>query len=221
MCFLPQNTNQLTYPYRILENNQARQVKLNQKLCSAVERNEDLDNIVALINQGAEVDAFCRNYPYVTPLYIAAEKGNVRVVLLLLNKDSNVNGQMNSYSPLHVSVRKGYTGVVGILLEKGANVNANYHGLLPLHSAVMENHADVVDLLINYGADINSISPGLGTPLHIAVRTNNKNLVKLLLKWGANINIPYNGKTPVDLAVEEGFEDILTIFFKYGWYPLK
>jgi ankyrin repeat protein len=70
-----------------------------------------------------------------TPLHLAAEKGHLETVKLLLEhaKDKNPADNIGS-TPLHWAAQKGHLETVKFLLEHAKDKNpANKHGMTPLH----------------------------------------------------------------------------------------
>jgi len=73
----------------------------------------------------------------------------------------------------------------------------------------------VVELLLDHGAEVNytnGIHMGRGTPLGSAAGSGQKWLVELLLARGAQVNVrDFYGRTPLMLAVERGYKDIVEL----------
>jgi hypothetical protein len=96
------------------------------------------------------------------------------------------------------------------------NSDINHQGFLgqnPFFFAVI-NKLDVVDCFLNHGVDVNRISIG-GTALHAAVHTGELQLVQKLVKFGANPSLKdLEGKTPLDIAYDEGLNIIISFLSK-------
>jgi ankyrin repeat protein len=151
-----------------------------------------------------------------TPLFIASQKGYFEIVKLLLEKGADVNkAAKRGISPLWIASQEGHTNIVKVLLEAGADINkARNDGSTPLLVACFSNHIEVVKELIKKGADVNK-SNIAQTPLTLSVLMGHIEIVKLLLDNGANINKPTsNGKTARDLALQEGYTDIVKLLDK-------
>lgn len=150
-----------------------------------------------------------------TSFHIAAEKGNRKVINLLLEKGANVNC-VNSLvlTPLNLAVRSGKTKTIKLLLKKGAKIND-----IDLLLAVVKSDRKTIKLLLKYGAHINSANRFSTTLLHCAVGKNDRKIIKLLLKCGAHINIndiDTKGKAPIHYAVENGDIKIVELLLKYN-----
>ncbi|XP_019858431.1 PREDICTED: transient receptor potential cation channel subfamily A member 1 homolog [Amphimedon queenslandica] len=149
-----------------------------------------------------------------TPLHVAAEKGFVIILKVLLNKVLESNSHIDhtdtyKRTPFHVACEQGHTQVVKLLLERGADIHLiddTYKGPA-LHIACIKGHAHIVGLLLNHRIDINHCSTDekKHTALHIACRKGHEQIVKLLLEHKADVMKRDNdGLNPLDVAVEEG-----------------
>jgi hypothetical protein len=90
-----------------------------------------------------------------SPLHMAAKKGSVELVELLLAKGADINAQAwlwHGDTPLHTAAMYGQKDVVELLLARGVDVNImnNYHET-PMHEAVKFQKWDVAELLRQRG----------------------------------------------------------------------
>jgi ankyrin repeat protein len=159
-----------------------------------------IETIKTLIEAGEDVNEKER------PLVLAAEKGNIDIVKLLLEHGADVNGTESKYgsAPLHFAAQKGYLDVVKLLLDYGADINQlNDQGTTPLHFAAEGGNIDIVKLLLEEGAeDINDTNDHGNTPLNFAAINGHIDVVKLLVESGANVNGENNhGVTSLLFAV--------------------
>lgn len=114
----------------------------------------------------------------------------------------------DGHTALLVAARQGHAGLVADLLEAGADVNAvePTFGAVPLHKATYNGHADIAALLAKApGVELDYQGPSNGyTPLHDALWHGFGDCAGILLDAGARTDIvAYDGKLPVDLAVEK------------------
>jgi ankyrin repeat protein/tetratricopeptide (TPR) repeat protein len=124
----------------------------------------------------------------------------------LLKKDP---GQLNKLDKegsglLHKAIENRQPAVAKYLLLRGARMDIpNSIGYRPLHWAVMLGQTEIVKLLIRHGADVNAAKDDM-TPLHDAAHGGHREIARVLLAAGAD---PYartgQGKTPLNLAVEQ------------------
>jgi len=87
-----------------------------------------------------------------SPLMLAAIKGHVDLVNLLIAKDADVN--KSGWAPLHYAASGAKPAIMTILLEHSAYIDAESpNGSTPLMMAAMYGNADCVKLLLDAGAD--------------------------------------------------------------------
>ncbi|KFY43351.1 hypothetical protein V494_02026 [Pseudogymnoascus sp. VKM F-4513 (FW-928)] len=172
------------------------------------------DNIVLvrlLLLAGANIDGLGYGP---TPLQIAAKRGSIKLVNLLLKKHASINADpFGSYgrTALQAATEKGNYNLVKILIDAGADVNAQAgpnHGRTALQAAVFSRNIKLIELLISYGADVNAEpSPVQGrTCLQAAAEIGSCEIIQILLKHGANINAPAaskGGRTALQAALKK------------------
>ena len=87
-------------------------------LCEAVERGAKKE-VESLIKQGVDVNA-TTDPTGLTPLHLAASKGDKDMVELLLEHGANINARnMSRLTPLRMAVRGGHIEVADFLMSKG------------------------------------------------------------------------------------------------------
>ena len=104
-----------------------------------------------LIQYGAEVNG---RDGAITPLHVAVQEHQHRMVSFLLGKGATVNTVFKEgWTALHLAAQSGDTDITRMLLDAGAAINAtNVVGLTPLHSAAFSGHREVTHYLITRGA---------------------------------------------------------------------
>ena len=197
--------------------------------------NQRIPAIEALIRCGASVNHQCK--ATMTPLYVAAQLGNLNIIRLLCDKGAVVDD-----AAVVRSVRYGHLGVLQEFLEQGGSLeSADKNGHSLLHYAVQFNHPSICTYLLEF-LDVNCISrnqvtplmlaPTLEiwnsllregalvnradingwTPLHYAVHHRRPAIVNALLKNGANKDrLTHSGMTPFDLAVVKEFDELIEL----------
>lgn len=150
-----------------------------------------------------------------TALSCAVEIGNLEMVKFLVNNGANINLLTGEdYSALNYATKKGNLEIVKFLVSKGGDINPN-SGCPPLISALEEEYPldeyfEIVKFLVSNKANVNVAYQG-STPLTLAVRGGNLQIVKFLVDNKADINtVGYGGKTPISIAKERGWRDIVS-----------
>ncbi|KAK6495290.1 hypothetical protein TWF481_003316 [Arthrobotrys musiformis] len=125
-----------------------------------------------------------------TPLHLAASKGKLDAVQVLLEFGATVDvpGDMGR-TALHYAAIGGFPDVVECLLKAGANPNGMSYLKTPLHVSYGSrdlghdglNSRRVASLLLGAGADPKAQDADGFTPLNTAVVKNNSDVVKALL----------------------------------------
>jgi ankyrin repeat protein len=158
-----------------------------------------------------------------TPLYAAAQIGNLAVVLCLVKElGAYVNkGVGDGATPLFIAAQNGHLALVQCLVKEfGADVNkAANDGATPLSITAHNGHLAVVRLLVaELCADVNQALNNGTTPLHIAAQKGCLAIVRCLVKeFGADINKARpDGATPLMIAANCKHEDVVTFLVKYG-----
>jgi ankyrin repeat protein len=142
-----------------------------------------------------------------TPLYQAAEEGNLEKVKSLVEhgESPNLTGGPQNYSLLELATLKGSVDIASFLIKHGANVNYKSQGdTFALGFAVGCGHLDIVDLLLKNGANIEAKTSEGWTPLIgcAVVPGDQIDIFNRLLKAGANIDTKDKwGDTVLHMAV--------------------
>ncbi|MEL7356525.1 MAG: ankyrin repeat domain-containing protein [Cyanobacteria bacterium J06560_6] len=125
-----------------------------EQLKQAIAHN-DIAAVKALIKAG--VDLRPAQWDETPGLVIAAEKGHLEIIKMLVAANANVN---NGYTqlPLHSAAANGHLEIVKCLLEAGAYIHAqNGRGYTALMCAATAGQLTIVQFLYSQGAN-------LGTP---------------------------------------------------------
>lgn len=141
-------------------------------------RTDNASEVLRLLAAGTPIDQKSGIYNE-TPLMIAADRGRLALVTLLLDKGAVIDESSPfAGTALHSAAFHGRLAVCRTLLERGANVNArNEEGWTPLHQVVngapdyqrlRGEYLEVAQLLVSKGADLNAKTRGGLTPLDMA-----------------------------------------------------
>lgn len=165
----------------------------------------------------------------ITPLMLAAAKGNSRTVALLLGRGASGSAvTKNGETALMFAAAKGKYDVAQLLLAAGSPVNAsNTAGMSALFLAVSgsslkdypnnRNYA-VAKLLIEKGAQVNAAEKQHGqSPLMMAAVQGDAEMTKLLLEAKADVKQESAiGFTPLMYAIVEGNKACVELLLKNG-----
>ena len=144
-------------------------------------KNDDIESVELLLSAGATKtldNALC----------IAAHKGNLSTVKLLLSVGADVNQSvylpnLGNYTALRAAAESGSLELVEFLLESDAT---NVKGAIT--SAATINNIEIVQVLLRAGVDVND--DRIESPLMHATRHGNVSMARLLLHNGANVDRP-------------------------------
>ncbi|MDF3047649.1 MAG: serine/threonine-protein phosphatase 6 regulatory ankyrin repeat subunit B-like [Candidatus Midichloriaceae bacterium] len=141
------------------------------------------------------------------PLHLAANKGKVDVIEMLIKKDFDVNAK-NDYgnTALHLAAINCQYKAAETLIQNNADKNAvNNYGNTALHKAIENYNLGVALYLIEQNVDVNVSNNGGSTPLHYAAEYGQSTAVNLLIEKGANIHAKnVYGNTALHLAAIKG-----------------
>ena len=105
-----------------------------------------------LLTRGANPNRAARNG--LTPLYVAAQHGNLTTMRTLISHGADVNSKTTrGNTPLINAADEGQCSAVKLLLQNGAEIDwKNSKGMTALDHARQKRFWDVIDVLVNAGA---------------------------------------------------------------------
>jgi uncharacterized protein len=116
-----------------------------------------------------------------SPLILACYRGNNEVAKLLIELNSDINGNSKMGTPLMAAIVKGNNEMATLLLEKKADVNIfDENGTTALIYAVMFQNKKLVALLLENKADKTHKDKKEKTPFEYAVFSGNQEIINLL-----------------------------------------
>ncbi|KAK7887769.1 hypothetical protein LTR67_009672 [Exophiala xenobiotica] len=152
-----------------------------------------------------------------TPLHLAASRGHVGVMRILLSEYISVEGKgPGEKTPLRLSCDNGHCEAAELLLAHKARVNArDDRNLTSLHAAAKRGDVNIVDLLIRNGAHIEAKDANFMNALHYACEGGHNGVIELLLNKKAGLETPGSeGKTPLMTAAATGFAHSVELLLK-------
>ncbi|XP_069373966.1 ankyrin repeat and SOCS box protein 3 isoform X2 [Paralichthys olivaceus] len=154
--------------------------------------------------------------------YLAAQRGHLAVVRLLLKAHTNINQLTNDLScPLYAAVDGGHKEVVELLVRKGAEVNRTHTSSCwtCLHQAVFKGHSDIVRTLVNV-CNLEALDDHNISPLFVAAQYGQQESLEILINAGANVNIQAADlATPLLIASQEGHQACVDLLLDHGADP--
>ncbi|MFN3653551.1 MAG: ankyrin repeat domain-containing protein [Armatimonadota bacterium] len=172
--------------------------------------------VTALLAHGADPKSSPAGTHH-SPLYVAAERGDVEVLKLLLGA-----GAQPSHDELAVAAGAGHWNAVKFLLAQGIGADPALDYLGAALARAIGGLNPLVRLLLERGANPNHREPWGLAALHILVRWGpaNVQLVELLLQHGADPNARNDeGETPLMWAARRGPNDLVKALLDGGADP--
>ena len=90
-------------------------------------------------------------------LHNAADRGHVRIAMLLLDKGWDLEQRDDkSWTPIHCAADCGHVDMIVCLAARGADIDSpDENQWTPLHDAAWRDHRDAINILLSIGADRN------------------------------------------------------------------
>ena len=174
-----------------------------------------------LIENGADVNGV--NKVKHTPLMIAAKRGHINALTLLIKHGADVDLQdSDGYKALHFAVYGSdiSSEIFSCLIGIGADVNARTNnGVTPLMIAAEEGHINAVTSLVKCGANVHLQDKDGQTALHHAMQSPQASICEVLsclIKNGADVNAhTFHNETPLMLASRDDHVNVVTFLIKH------
>eukprot|EP00468_Gymnochlora_sp_CCMP2014_P004881 CAMPEP_0167747532 /NCGR_PEP_ID=MMETSP0110_2-20121227/4336_1 /TAXON_ID=629695 /ORGANISM="Gymnochlora sp., Strain CCMP2014" /LENGTH=593 /DNA_ID=CAMNT_0007632449 /DNA_START=314 /DNA_END=2095 /DNA_ORIENTATION=+ len=153
-----------------------------------------------------------------TPLFVAAQNGNMGVLKLLLSNgaDTKIATYETQTTPLLIAVKTYHSDIALELLSHGSDPTLpNSLNETPLRTAVFNGMAEFVAAVKNRGFDIRPVRHLLFGLLY---QTPNESpqMLRILLDQGADPSVGRGDLTPLMLAAMKGWDESVKILLEYG-----
>jgi ankyrin repeat protein len=172
---------------------------------------ENLHFLRYIVSKGAAIDQL--NGGFGTALSAASRRGRPDLVRELQALGADINTIVySSRSPLGIAVGDGDLHMVEALMSLGARTDVQGRdSYTPLHFAVYIGRHDMVHSMLAAGARPNLNVPRMPPPLMMAVRQADTTMIRILLDAGASPGYMWNGRTPLQLAMQLGDSHVIAM----------
>ncbi|XP_029903255.1 ankyrin repeat domain-containing protein 6b isoform X2 [Myripristis murdjan] len=156
---------------------------LSERLLIASHKGQ-ADHVVQLINKGAKVAV--TKYGR-SPLHLAAYKGHIEVVRILLKAGCDLDIQDDGeQTALHRAAVVGNSDVIAALIQEGCALDRqDKDGNTALHEVSWHGFSQSVKLLVKAGANVHAKNKAGNTALHLACQNGHAQSSKVLLLGGS------------------------------------
>ncbi|XP_075058879.1 ankyrin repeat domain-containing protein 6 isoform X2 [Mixophyes fleayi] len=183
---------------------------LSERLLIAAYKGQ-VDNVVQLINKGAKVAVTKHGR---TPLHLAANKGHLNVVQILLKAGCDLDIQDDGHqTALHRAAVVGNSDILAVLIQEGCALDRqDKDGNTALHEAAWHGFSQSVKLLVKAGANVLAKNKAGNTPLHLACQNGHSQSCRVLLLAGSRADLKnHAGDTCLHVAARYNHLSVIRI----------
>ncbi|XP_009647336.1 ankyrin repeat domain-containing protein 6 isoform X4 [Egretta garzetta] len=188
---------------------------LSERLLVAAYKGQ-VENVVQLINKGAKVAVTKHGR---TPLHLAAHKGHLHVVQVLLKAGCDLDIQDDGdQTALHRAAVVGNTDVIATLIQEGCALDRqDKAGNTPLHLACQNSHSQSTRVLLLGGSRADLKNNAGDTCLHVAARYNHLPIVRVLLSAFCSVHEKNQaGDTALHVAAALNHRKVVKLLLEAG-----
>lgn len=181
---------------------------------------DDVEKVQQMLSTGFRCHGKNRDEEY--PLWVAARRGNVRMLRALIEAEEHVDWGHNR-SILYIAAEHGHADAVAYLGEKfdrlvGYLSDKRYRS--PFLCAVSKGHVEVVRVLANLGTNLEDADRKGKNALIIATKSGDEEMVKALLETKIYIDkFDKKGRSALRHAMENRNLRIAEMLLKAGAIP--
>ncbi|XP_051170235.1 putative ankyrin repeat protein RF_0381 [Leptopilina boulardi] len=166
-----------------------------------------------------------------TPLRIAVERNNIKIVQILINAGANINSNLvNKKSIADIAIENKNDKIIELFLNNGGQLNEIFNKPA-LFVAISQEMDIIVELLLNYNIsldkkefwDIDNLENNNSTkilyswtPLFLAIKIGNIKILNMILKKEVTINYKLNNYYPIHFAIQMNNIEIIEILLDNG-----
>ncbi|KAG9493252.1 ankyrin repeat domain-containing protein 6 isoform X3 [Eleutherodactylus coqui] len=149
-----------------------------------------------------------------TPLHLAANKGHLNVVQILLQAGCDLNVQDDSQqTALHRAAVVGHSDILAVLIQDGCALDRqDKDGNTAVHEAAWHGFSQSVKLLVKAGANVLAKNKAGNTPLHLACQNGHSQSCRFLLLAGSRADLKnHTGDTCLHVAARYNHLSVIRI----------
>ncbi|KAI8903641.1 ankyrin repeat-containing domain protein [Gorgonomyces haynaldii] len=153
-----------------------------------------------------------------TPLFHAAELGNLEICTLLLSHRASVKTKAkDGLTALHIAASMGLYDLCNLFIRYNADLDAqNKQRCTPLYLAAQNRHFNVTELLVDEGANLYLESTNGWHPIYAATHEGDLEIVKLLVENGVPVQSHPKDHSLMFMALTHGRLEISKFFVECG-----